>query len=58
MSHRIVFLDRATISPQIRVQPPSFPHELIERGETRPRPFTYGVEATECWGSRTGASGP
>ena len=29
MSHRIVFLDRATIAPQIRVRPPSFAHELI-----------------------------
>jgi glycerate dehydrogenase len=35
MSHRIVFLDRATIAPQIRVRPPSFAHELIEHAETR-----------------------
>jgi glycerate dehydrogenase len=35
MIHRIVFLDRATIAPQIRVRPPSFAHELIEHGETR-----------------------
>ena len=34
MSHRIVFLDRATIAPQIRVRPPSFAHELIEHAET------------------------
>jgi len=26
MSHRIVFLDRGTIAPQIRVRPPSFAH--------------------------------
>ena len=36
MSHRIVFLDRATIAPQIRVRPPSFAHELIDHAETRP----------------------
>jgi glycerate dehydrogenase len=35
MSHRIVFLDRATIAPQVRVRPPSFAHELIEYGETQ-----------------------
>ena len=35
MTHRIVFLDRATIAPQIRVRPPSFAHELIEHAETR-----------------------
>jgi len=35
MSHRIVFLDRATIAPQIHVRPPSFAHELIEHAETR-----------------------
>ena len=35
MSHRIVFLDRATIAPQIRVRPPSFAHELVEHAETR-----------------------
>ena len=34
MSHRIVFLDRATIAPQIHVRPPSFAHELIEHAET------------------------
>jgi glycerate dehydrogenase len=36
MSQRIVFLDRATIAPQVRVRPPSFAHELIEHAETRP----------------------
>src|SRR5215468_12333292 len=35
MTQRIVFLDRATIAPQIRVRPPSFAHELIEHAETR-----------------------
>ena len=35
MSRRIVFLDRATIAPQIRVRPPLFAHELIEHAETR-----------------------
>jgi glycerate dehydrogenase len=34
MTHRIVFLDRAAIAPQIRVRPPSFAHELIEHPET------------------------
>ncbi len=34
MSHRMVFLDRATIAPQIRVRPPSFTHELIEHAQT------------------------
>jgi glycerate dehydrogenase len=36
MIHRIVFLDRATIAPQIRVRPPAFAHELIEHAETAP----------------------
>ena len=35
MNHRIVFLDRATLAPQIRVRPPSFAHELIEHERTR-----------------------
>ena len=34
MSQRIVFLDRATIAPRIRVRPPSFVHELVEHAET------------------------
>lgn len=34
--HRIVFLDRATIAPQIRLRRPSFPHEYVEHGHTRP----------------------
>ncbi len=34
--HRIVFLDRSTIAPQIRLRRPSFEHELIEHASTRP----------------------
>ncbi|PWC41902.1 D-2-hydroxyacid dehydrogenase [Azospirillum sp. TSO22-1] len=34
--HKIVFLDRATIAPQIRLRRPGFAHELIEHGQTRP----------------------
>jgi len=34
--HRIVFLDRATIAPQIRLRRPGFAHELIEHARTRP----------------------
>lgn len=34
--HRIVFLDRATIAPQIRLRRPSFEHELVEHQHTRP----------------------
>jgi glycerate dehydrogenase len=34
--HRIVFLDRATIAPQIRLRPPSFPHILVEHEHTEP----------------------
>ena len=30
MSYRIVFVDRTTVAPQIRVRPPLFTHELIE----------------------------
>lgn len=33
--HRIVFLDRATVAPQIRLRRPSFEHELIEHDQTR-----------------------
>lgn len=35
MTHRIVFLDRATIAPQIRLRPPAFAHELVEHAQTR-----------------------
>ncbi|MFO1220571.1 MAG: D-2-hydroxyacid dehydrogenase [Burkholderiaceae bacterium] len=35
MTHRIVFLDRATIAPQIRLRPPAFAHELIAHEHTR-----------------------
>ena len=35
MSHAIVFLDRATIAPQVCVRPPAFAHRLVEHAETR-----------------------
>jgi glycerate dehydrogenase len=34
--HRIVFLDRETIAPQIRLRRPAFAHELVEHASTRP----------------------
>ena len=34
--HKIVFLDRATIAPHIRLRPPAFEHELIEYERTAP----------------------
>lgn len=34
--HTIVFLDRATVAPQIRLRRPDFPHELIEHAQTAP----------------------
>lgn len=34
--HKIVFLDRATIAPQIRLRAPSFPHELVVHEHTQP----------------------
>lgn len=34
--HRIVFLDRSTIAPQVRLRAPRFAHELIEHQNTRP----------------------
>lgn len=33
---KIVFLDRSTIAPQIRLRRPNFEHELIEHATTRP----------------------
>ena len=33
---RIVFLDRATIAPQIRLREPAFPHTLVEHQQTAP----------------------
>jgi len=33
--HRIIFLDRETIAPQIRLRAPRFEHELIEHQNTR-----------------------
>jgi glycerate dehydrogenase len=35
-TQRIVFLDRATIAPQIRLRAPSFAHELVEHDDTAP----------------------
>lgn len=34
--HKIVFLDRATIAPQITLRRPSFPHTLVEHQQTEP----------------------
>jgi glycerate dehydrogenase len=34
--HKIVFLDRATIAPQINLRRPRFEHELIEHEHTKP----------------------
>ena len=34
--HRIVFLDRATIAPQVRLRRPRFEHELVEHDHTGP----------------------
>lgn len=33
---RIVFLDRATLAPQIRLHTPSFAHELVAHDDTAP----------------------
>jgi len=34
--HKIVFLDRSTIAPQIRLRKPGFAHELVEYEKTSP----------------------
>jgi glycerate dehydrogenase len=34
--HHIVFLDRGTIAPQIRLRPPAFRHTLVEHQRTSP----------------------
>jgi glycerate dehydrogenase len=34
--HRIVFLDRSTIAPQVRLRRPNFEHELAEHASTQP----------------------
>ncbi|MDE2608937.1 MAG: glycerate dehydrogenase, partial [Burkholderiales bacterium] len=34
--HKIVFLDRATLAPQIRLRRPAFAHEWIEYDRTQP----------------------
>lgn len=36
MTHRIVFLDRATLAPQTTLRRPDFAHEWIEHDSTRP----------------------
>jgi glycerate dehydrogenase len=33
---KIVFIDRSTLAPQIRLRRPDFPHELVEYQQTRP----------------------
>lgn len=35
--HKIVFLDRATIAPQIRLRTPAFAHELVVHDHTQPQ---------------------
>lgn len=34
--HRIVFLDRSTVAPQIRLRAPAFAHELVAHDDTAP----------------------
>lgn len=34
--HKIVFLDRSTIAPQIRLRRPNFEHQLVEHASTHP----------------------
>jgi glycerate dehydrogenase len=36
-TQRIVFLDRATLAPQIRLRAPSFAHDLVEHDDTAPQ---------------------
>ncbi len=36
MMEKIVFLDRATLAPQIQLRKPGFPHELVEYEKTAP----------------------
>ncbi len=33
---KIVFLDRATLAPQIRLRRPAFPHDYVEHARTTP----------------------
>lgn len=42
--HKIVFLDRATIAPQIRLRPPVFAHELVEYAHTAPDQVTERIK--------------
>ena len=32
--HRVVFLDRTTLAPQVRLRPPAFEHQLVEYEQT------------------------
>ena len=41
---RIVFLDRATLAPQIRLRAPGFEHQLIEHDETSPDQVAQRLE--------------
>lgn len=34
--HRIVFLDRDTVAPEVTIRRPAFPHEWGEHARTRP----------------------
>ena len=44
MTERIVFLDRATLAPQIRLRAPGFEHQLIEHDETSPDQVAQRLE--------------
>ncbi|TFE36872.1 D-2-hydroxyacid dehydrogenase [Paraburkholderia dipogonis] len=41
---RIVFLDRATLAPQIKLRPPAFEHQLTEHEKTRPEHVAERLE--------------
>lgn len=36
MTQRIVFLDRATLAPQVQLRVPAFAHEMVEHADTAP----------------------
>ena len=44
---KIVFLDRATIAPQINLRKPSFPHELVEHQQTSPDQVVERLKGAE-----------
>ncbi|ESR24596.1 D-3-phosphoglycerate dehydrogenase [Lutibaculum baratangense AMV1] len=44
---KIVFLDRATIAPQINLRPPSFEHELVEHQQTAPDQVVERLKGAE-----------